>query len=101
MSIIKKDGSRVEVAPAEDIVSSTRDALKDELLQLIDEGAVHVIIDLQNVKKIDSSGLSVFIAAYNTLKNKEGVLELINVNETIKKLLTLTRLDRYVAIVSN
>ncbi len=100
MSKIEKNGSAVKVIPAEDIVSATRDGLKDELLQLISEGAVQVTIDLQNVTKIDSTGLSVFIAAYNTLKEKEGVLELINVNETIKKLLTLTRLDRYVAIVS-
>ena len=100
MSTIEKNGSQVKVIPAEDIVSATKDDLKDELLQLISDGAIQLTIDLQNVKKIDSTGLSVFIAAYNTLKNKEGVLELINVNETIKKLLTLTRLDRYVAIVS-
>ena len=100
MSTVKKNGSQVEITPAGDIISSTRDELKNELLQLISDGAAQVTIDLQNVKKIDSTGLSVFIAAYNTLKEKEGVLELRNVNETIKKLFTLTRLDRYVAIIS-
>ena len=98
MSEITKNGSEATVIPTEDIVSSNRDTLRDELNQLISEGTDRLILDLKNVSRVDSSGLSVFIASYNSLKSKEGVLELTNVNDNIKKLFTLTRLDRYVTI---
>jgi anti-sigma B factor antagonist len=98
MSEIKKDGNSATVIPSEDIMSSNRDELRDELIDLINDGTVRLILDLKNVNRIDSSGLSVFIAAYNSLKNNEGVLELTNANDNIKKLLTLTRLDLYVMI---
>lgn len=101
MSQINVEGLEATVTPEADILSSNRDELRDELLQLISEGTVRLILDLKKVNRIDSSGLSIFIAAYNSLKNNEGVLELINVNENIKKLLTLTRLDRYVAITAS
>ena len=101
MSEIKKNGAESTITPQADIMSSNRDELRDELLELISEGTVRLILDLKKVNRIDSSGLSIFIATYNSLKNSEGVLELINVNENIKKLLTLTRLDRYVVIIGS
>ena len=83
MSEIRKNGAQATITPQADILSSNRDELRDELLQLISEGTVHLILDLKKVNRIDSSGLSILIATYNSLKNCEGVLELINVNENI------------------
>ena len=98
MSVIKNNGEQATVTPDQDILSPNRDALRDELNQLISDGTKHLVLDLKNVNRIDSSGLSVFIAAYNSLKTVEGALDLVNVNDTIKKLLTLTRFDRYISI---
>ena len=98
MSAIEKNGSEVKVIPDQDILSSNRDELRNELAELVSEGVQHIIVDMSKVGRIDSSGLSVFIATYNSLKANEGVLELINVNETIRKLFLLTRFDRYISI---
>lgn len=98
MSAIKKDGQQATITPDQDILSSNRDVLRDELNQLISDGMKHLVLDLKKVNRIDSSGLSVLIAAYNSLKTVEGALDLVNVNDTIKKLLTLTRFDRYISI---
>jgi len=100
MSEIVKNGSRATVTPSEDILSVNRDSLRDELIELVEEGIEHIVIDMKQVGRIDSSGLSVFIATFNSLKVNEGVLELNNVNENIKKLFTLTRFDRYISISS-
>lgn len=98
MSVINRDGEKATVTPDQDILSSNRDNLRDELNQLISDGVKHLVLDLKSVNRVDSSGLSVFIASYNSLKTVEGALDLVNVNETIKKLLTLTRFDRYITI---
>ena len=101
MSEVEKNGQEVTIVPESDILSTNRNELRDEITSIISEGANHLVIDLKNVNRIDSSGLSVFIAAYNSLKTNEGVMELIHVNENIKKLLVLTRFDRYVSIQSD
>ncbi len=99
MSTIEKNGSEATVIPGQDILSSNRDELRNELADLVTEGMQHIVIDMSKVGRIDSSGLSVLIATYNSLKANEGVLELSNVNDNIRKLFLLTRFDRYISIV--
>ncbi len=98
MSTIEKNGSKTIIIPEQDIIASNRDILRKELADLVSEGSKHIILDMAKVGRIDSSGLSVLIATYNSLKVNEGILELINVNETIRKLFLLTRFDRYISI---
>ena len=99
MSTIEKNGSEATVIPDQDILSSNRDELRNELADLVSEGMQHIVIDMSKVGRIDSSGLSVLIATYNSLKANEGMLELSNVNDNIRKLFLLTRFDRYISIV--
>ena len=88
----------VTITPENDITLSNAKQLKQQLQKAIQQGALAITLDLIHVKVVDSSGLSVFIAASNSLKNSGGRLELINVAENILKLLKITRLDKHFSV---
>jgi anti-anti-sigma factor len=51
-----------------------------------------VLLDMNGVSFVDSSGLGALVAAYNALKNSGGTLSLIRVPDRILELLELSRL---------
>jgi len=67
--------------------------INDQIHELIDQGSKKIIIDLNEVDWMNSSGLGILIAAITTLKNNGGALSLINVSERIMNLLKITKLS--------
>lgn len=65
----------------------------NELLhKMIDEGKTNVIIDLANVKFMNSSGLGMMIGGLTSVKKANGRLVLANVTDKIESLLMITKL---------
>ena len=57
-----------------------------------------LILDFENVEYISSAGLRVLILTESKLKEKNGSLELINVNDTIKEILRMSGIDKLLTI---
>jgi len=55
-------------------------------------GAKKVILDLKNIKYIDSSGIGELVSCYTTIKNHDGQLRLTFLNSKVYGLLQLTAL---------
>ena len=65
----------------------------NELLhKLIDEKKLNIVIDLSDVKFMNSSGLGMLISGLTTMKKAEGNMKLVNVTEKIHSLLVITKL---------
>jgi anti-sigma B factor antagonist len=65
----------------------------NELLhKLVDEGKIHIVIDLSEVKFMNSSGLGMLISGLTTMKKANGNLKLARVTEKIESLLIITKL---------
>lgn len=65
----------------------------NELLhKLIDEGKKHIVVDLAEVKFMNSSGLGMMIGGLTTVKKAGGSLKLARVTEKIESLLIITKL---------
>ena len=67
-------------------------SLKEAINKAVEDGFVKVIVDFEDVPFMDSTGLGVLIAAYTTLKSKEGQMSLVKITQRIKDLLTITKL---------
>jgi anti-sigma B factor antagonist len=65
---------------------------RDFLHKLVDEGKNKVIVDLKNVKFINSAGLGTLISGLTTMRNAGGDLKIANPTEKIESLLMITRL---------
>jgi anti-sigma B factor antagonist len=75
--------------------------INDRINQLIDENKLHIIIDLENVEWMNSSGLGILITAVTILKDNNGALRLINVSDRIQNLLKITKLTTVFEIAAS
>jgi anti-sigma B factor antagonist len=75
--------------------------INDKINQLIDQEKLKIIIDLDGVEWMNSSGLGILIGAVTVLKNNKGKLCLINVSDRIKNLLKITKLQTVFEVCQN
>ncbi len=69
-------------------------ALHEKVKSLVADGIKKVVIDLKDVKWMNSSGLGILMACMTTLNNGGGKLKLASVTEKVKSLLVITQLMR-------
>ncbi len=66
----------------------------NELLhKILDEGKKNVVVDLSEVKFMNSSGLGMLIGGLTTMKKGNGTLKLARTTEKIESLLLITKLS--------
>lgn len=75
--------------------------LHDSIKRLVSEGKNQIIVNLAKVSHIDSSGLGELVGGYTTLKSNNGVLKLVNVNDRVTSLMTITKLYTVFEIFDN
>jgi anti-sigma B factor antagonist len=69
----------------------TRD-FNELLHKFIDEGKKNIVVDLADVKFMNSSGLGMLIGGLTTMKKSNGNLKLARVTDKIESLLIITKL---------
>ena len=67
-------------------------ALHESIRCLAAEGKIQVLLDLAWVKYIDAGGLGELVASHVTLDEKGGALKLMHMTESVRELMTLTKL---------
>ena len=68
-------------------------ALKSELVMLNAHGAKNLIIDLEETRYCDSSGLSAILVANRLCKNVNGTFVLTGLQDSVNKLISISQLD--------
>jgi len=63
-----------------------------EKVNAVIAGTVNVLLNLQNVEYIDSTGLGALVICFTSLKKAGGALKLVNPNKRNVELLLLTKL---------
>lgn len=66
--------------------------LRTGLRQIITEGRKNILLNLENVSYIDSSGLGELIAGFVSLQKSGGDLKLLHLNSRVRELMTITKL---------
>lgn len=75
--------------------------LKSELVLLNAEGIRNIILDLQGVSYVDSSGLSAILIGNRLCKNANGSFALCGLQDSVNKLLTISQLDSILNIFNS
>jgi anti-sigma B factor antagonist len=68
------------------------------LQQAVLDGARHLVLDLADVRFVDSSGLGALVSVYKQLQPRSGRLCLVAVRPLVLRVLALTSVDRLVSI---
>jgi anti-sigma B factor antagonist len=74
--------------------NSNSGKLKAEFLVLLENNVKNITVDLSDVMTCDSSGLSALLLLQRHVVQAEGDITLINCQESILKLIKITKLDR-------
>jgi len=67
-------------------------ALRDAIHQALDAGAKHILINLDDVTTIDSSGVGELVSSYTTVTNRGSKLKLANLPPKVADILQITQL---------
>ena len=59
---------------------------------LVEAGKTEILLNLAGVTQIDGSGLGELISSHVTVKNKGGQIKLIHLTESLRELMTITKL---------
>jgi anti-sigma B factor antagonist len=86
----------VSVTGEVDVYTAGR--LREEIVGLVDRGRHHLAVDLEGVEFMDSTGLGVLITGLKRIREQAGELVLIAPRDQIRRLLTITGLDRVLPV---
>lgn len=101
-SIDKQEKYAVLVLQEENLNSLLAPSLKTEFKVLSEEGVPNFVLDLSNVKFVDSSGLSAILTAKRLWEDVGSfVLTGINEGSNVKKLIEISKLDSVFTIKPN
>ena len=75
------------------LIVGNRQELKQKVLDELDRGERKFLIDFSQTGYIDSSGLGVLVSLSKKIREQGGELRLANLNEDLKTLFELTKLD--------
>lgn len=75
------------------LVVGNRQEFKQMVLDEVEQGARRVLIDFTSTGYIDSSGLGALVSLGKRIREQGGQLRLTGLNEDLRTLFELTRLD--------
>lgn len=73
--------------------------LKSEFINLNTLGVKNIVLNLDDVKYVDSSGLSSILTANRICNSAAGILVLCHLNEHVEKLINISHLDNVLNIL--
>jgi anti-sigma B factor antagonist len=89
----------VDLSGEIDVYTSPK--VKDAMSSLIDKGVYNLIINLEKVRYIDSTGLGVLIGGLKRVREHGGSVNLVCTNPQIKKIFDITGLVKIFGIFEN
>lgn len=97
---IGMDGDIVIVDITGDLVASTAEDFKGQILKLTEKNFNYILVDMSKINFMDSSGLGTCMAIHKLLNGKEGQLVCAKPNEAIAKVFRITRADQKLNIAA-
>src|ERR687883_743164 len=87
-------GERMVVAVGGEIDVYTAPKLRERLVELINSGHYDLVIDLEGVDFLDSTGLGVLVGALKRVRSHQGSLRLVCTQERLLKIFRITGLAK-------
>ena len=92
----------IKILKLEGILGGTKASeFRKQVSKLIEEGKKIVLLDLNQVTFMDSSGLGALVLAFKNLQAHDGRLFLMSINEQIKMLFDLTNMGQIFEVVTD
>jgi anti-sigma B factor antagonist len=94
----KDDGGVLVIRVEGQLIVGNRQTLKEMVQQALDAGERKILVDFSRTGYIDSSGLGALVSISKKVRENGGELRLAGLNEDLRSLFELTKLDTLFAI---
>ena len=97
LEVTEHDGwSVLSVSGEVDVATAPR--LRERLVTLVNDGRTRIVVDLERVDFIDSTGLGVLVGALKRVRTNDGDLALVCTGSRVLKVFEITGLTKVFAI---
>lgn len=87
-----EDDRTINVRVSGEIDAYTAPMLRDALFPLSEKEQIIMVVNLQEVVYMDSTGLGVFVGIFKNIRSKRGELKIIGLSGRLKRLFDITGL---------
>ena len=99
---LRTDVSEIEgwtvVAVHGEIDVATSPSLREQMIDLVSNGATRLVLDLEAVDFLDSTGLGTIVSVLKRARTHDGDLRLVCTEARIRRLFEITGLDKAVPL---
>ena len=97
----RTEGGRTVVEVGGEIDVYTAPKLRETLVSLVDAGQYELVVDLERVEFLDSTGLGVLVGGLKRVRTHDGSLSLVCTQERLLKIFRITGLTKVFPIHSS
>jgi anti-sigma B factor antagonist len=90
----RAEGDRTVVKVDGEIDVYTAPKLREQLVDLVNAGKYHLVVDMEGVEFLDSTGLGVLVGGLKRVRAHDGSLRLVCTQERILKIFRITGLTK-------
>jgi len=90
---VSRDGDITLIEVEGQLIVGNRQELKQQVLEQLEGGDLKFVIDFGGTGYIDSSGLGVLVSLSKKIREQGGELRLSSLNDDLRTLFELTKLD--------
>jgi anti-sigma B factor antagonist len=102
LTLVTRDGDGATIVAVEgEIDVYTAPKLRDKITELVGDGVYHLVIDMEGVEFLDSTGLGVLVGGLKKVRAHDGSLQIICSQERLLKIFRITGLGKVFAIHSS
>src|SRR5213596_3659479 len=91
-------GDRTVVEVGGEIDVYTAPKLREQLVELVNDGSFHLVVDMEGVDFLDSTGLGVLVGGLKRVRAHEGSLRLVCNQDRLLKIFRITGLAKVFVI---
>jgi len=95
---VRQVGDAVVVVLAGDIDLHASPAVDEALMRVCQEQPARIVVNLHDVQYMDSSGVATLVKAFQAVNGYKGRLVLAGMNERVRGVFEITKLDQFFTI---
>lgn len=89
---VQGDRTVIDVAGEVDVYTAPK--LRETLIELVAQGSYHLVVNMEEVEFLDSTGLGVLVGGLKRVRAHDGSLRLVCTQERILKIFRVTGLAK-------
>ncbi|MGK2949181.1 MAG: STAS domain-containing protein [Acidimicrobiales bacterium] len=98
---VEQRGATTVVRASGDLDVATAPRLREQVIRIVAEGQRDIILDLDAVDFVDSTGLGVIVGLLKRTRTLGGDLRLVSTRPALQRILELTALDRALPLAAS